>query len=94
MPASKKTKKKKRSQKKRYESCVRQVKAKQTKKCLKQRAWGERIDGKMCYSPWAVCTVTVGRPKPPGPKPKIRIGPRGGRYIIRKGVKVYIRNKK
>lgn len=35
------------------------------------------------YNPWAVCTAAVGRPK-------IYVGPRGGRYYLVEGRKVYV----
>ena len=79
-----------------YERCVLKVKEKLPKKCLKKKAWGKRINGKMCYNPWAVCTKTVGRSKSKYGKKrskrkrKIHTGPRGGRYYICKGRKVYV----
>lgn len=38
-----------------YERCVMAVKSKQTKTCLKRKAWGKKVNGKRCYNPWAVC---------------------------------------
>ena len=34
----------------------------------------------------------VGRPKAPKPR-KVHTGPRGGKYVIRKGKKVYLKKK-
>lgn len=46
-----------------YESCVQDVKAKQTSGCadMGYPAYGEDVEGHKCYNPWAVCTKTVGR---------------------------------
>lgn len=43
----------------RYCSCVPKVAAEQTDRCLEEQAWGEQIDGKTCYSPYAVCGAST-----------------------------------
>lgn len=84
-----------------YERCVRKVKAKQSAWCARHgyQAYTKDPAGNRCYNPWSICTATVGRPKKKSKygkrkskrkKVKIHTGPRGGRYYIRKGRKVYV----
>lgn len=67
-----------------YERCVQKVKAKQPRKCADQK-W----KGQGCTNPFAVCTKSTGYRKPISER-KVYIGPRGGRYVMVKGVKTYI----
>ena len=85
--------------KNKFEDCVRKVKAKQPPGCVNGRKWGKKIRGRTCYNPWAVCHASIGgkgkvtkrgarRVKA---KRKVYTGIRGGRYIKRKGKKVYLK---
>lgn len=45
-----------------YCSCILQVAGKQSEKCLINKAWGQSVDGKSCYNPYAICSrVSPGR---------------------------------
>lgn len=70
-----------------YERCIQSVKRKQDSWCTDhkfKRGVNPRT-GKKCVNPWAICTTSVGRPTR-----KVYTGPRGGKYVIVKGVKKYI----
>ena len=82
-----------------YERCVLKVKAKQSAWCARHgyQAYTKDPAGNRCYNPWSICTATVGRPKSKrrskrrkNVKRKIHTGPRGGKYYIRKGRKIYV----
>lgn len=47
-------------EKKKFCDCVLKVAGKQTEGCLEQKAWRERVDGKICYNPYPVCAKSVG----------------------------------
>lgn len=44
-----------------YCRCVLHVAAKQSQTCLKRKSWRKKVNGKMCYSPFAVCTKSTRR---------------------------------
>lgn len=44
-----------------YCRCIYHVSAQQSKECLKNKRWGENINGKQCYNPYAVCSASVHR---------------------------------
>ncbi len=46
-----------------FEDCVLAVKAKQPKGCVKNRLWGQKINDKTCYNPWAVCRSMMKKSK-------------------------------
>ena len=39
--------------------CVLHVAGKQSEKCLREKRWGETIDGKVCYNPYPVCAKST-----------------------------------
>jgi len=43
-----------------YCRCILDVSSKQTKSCLERKAWGQEIEGKTCYNPYAVCAKSIG----------------------------------
>jgi hypothetical protein len=43
-----------------YCSCVVKVAEKNTERCNLEKDWGNMSDGKMCYSPYAVCAKSTG----------------------------------
>lgn len=44
---------------KKYCSCVPKVATKQTDNCLREQAWGQEREGKICYSPYAICSSST-----------------------------------
>lgn len=44
-----------------YCRCIYHVADKQSSKCLKQRAWETKVDGKQCYNPYAICSKSTKR---------------------------------
>lgn len=40
--------------------CVLKVAAKQTPKCLQQKGWYKKYEGKECYNPYSICSKSVG----------------------------------
>lgn len=78
------------SSKDKYERCVLKVKKKQPKGCVQTKAWGKTINGQKCYNPWAVCGKSVRGNLNTGNR-KIHIGPRGGKYYLKNGRKVYVK---
>lgn len=75
-----------------FEACVMAVKAKQKAKCA-----SSNYKGKGCYNPWAICNKSVGSKESPNKKSptkkgrKVHTGPRGGKYHLIKGKKVYLK---
>ena len=43
-----------------YCSCTLKVAEKQSAQCLRDKAWGQMINGRKCYNPYAVCAKSTG----------------------------------
>ena len=46
-------------QKQKWCRCVLYVASKQGRKCLREKRWGQMVEGKRCYNPMAVCSSSV-----------------------------------
>jgi hypothetical protein len=48
-----------------YCRCVLHVADQQSSECLRNKKWGENVNGKRCYNPYSVCTMSTKRTKTP-----------------------------